>query len=438
MSEQALKSLPLPPGKLGWPIIGETFDLIADSSQFVRERHQKYGEIFKTNILGQPTIYAIGPEAVGFFLTNENKYIEVNLLPSMKSLLGDSLPNQTGEIHKSRRQILSQAFKFRALADYLNSMVKITEDYLEKWRDRGNLTWYPELQDYTFDVAGKFLIGLRGASDKPLRHLYESWTAGLFSFTPWRLPWTKFGRAWKSRQQLLREIEKLLEKRQQESDAGLDALSILIKAYDEEGKHLSLTELKDQLLNLLFAGHSTLTSALASFCLLMAQHPQILAKVREEQQQLSGPITLEQLKQMTYLEQVLQEVLRLIPPVGGGFRKVLKDCEFKGYHIPQGWSLIYQINETHQDIRLWSDPNKFDPERFSSDNKNRPFSYIPFGGGMRECLGKEFAKLEMKVFAALLVRNYSWTLIPAQDLNLELIPFPRPRDGLKVNFRTLA
>ena len=441
MSEQTLKSLPLPPGKFGWPLVGETLSLLADSIKFADKRHQKYGKIFKTRILGQPTIYITGAEANRFFLTKENKFIEVNLFPSTKALLGNSsLGTQTGEVHKSRRQILYQAFGFRALDEYFSTMGKITQDYLEKWAEMGTLTWYPELQNYTFDLACKFLIGLDNASHTPLRPLYETWADGLFSFNTLRLPWTKFGRAWRSRQQLLTEIEQLVKARQQEPDVGSDALGILIAAQDEQGNHLSLSELKEQLLGLLFAGHGTLTSALASFCLLMAQHPEVLARVREEQPQLSGPITPEQLKQMPYLEQVLQEVLRLIPPIAGGFRKVIQDCEFKGYHIPKGWTLIYQISQTHQDAQVYPAPEQFDPERFSSassEGKKKPFSYIPFGGGMRECLGKEFARLEMKVFAASLARGYNWKLLPEQDLQMDLIPVPRPRDGLKVEFQAM-
>lgn len=430
----SIKSLPLPPGKLGLPLIGETFDLISDSYQFVKTRRQKYGGVFKTNIIGQRTIYVTGSEAVSFFLKAEKDYLEIDLLPSMKKLLGISVSNQTGDIHKSRRQIIAQAFKPRALADYQTNIIEITNQYLIKWEKKENFSWYPELVNYTFDVGSKFLMGIADASNTSLKNLYRTWEKGLFGFSTLSLPWTTFGKAMKSRQKLLLEIEKIIIQRQQKQEEKSDALGVLLAAKDSEGNSLSLEELKDQILNLLFAGHSTLTSALTSFCLLVAQHPDVLAKLKQEQEQIKEPVSIETLKQMPYLDQVIKEVLRLIPPVAGGFRKVIKDFEFEGYHIPKGWSLIYQIPETHQDLTLWSQPQKFDPEHFSSNIKNKPFTYIPFGGGMRECLGKEFAKLEMKIFGALLVKNYQWSLQEDQDLSLNLVPFPRPRDGLKVNF----
>jgi cytochrome P450 len=143
---------------------------------------------------------------------------------------------------------------------------------------------------------------------------------------------------------------------------------------------------------------------------------------------------------MTYLEQVMKEVLRFVPPVGGGFREVIQDCEYNGYFIPKDWSILYQIAKTHQDETVYFQPQQFDPERFSetrNEDKPKPFSWVPFGGGMRECIGKEFAKLEIKLFAALLVRNYDWQLLPNQSLDLITIPTPRPRDGLKVQLRRL-
>ena len=219
-----------------------------------------------------------------------------------------------------------------------------------------------------------------------------------------------------------------------------DALDIMLNARDEEtGEGLSIEELKDQVLLLLFAGHETLTSAIASFCLLTAQHPEVLEKARAEQERfVEQPLTLEQLKQMTYLDQVMKEVMRLVPPVGGGFREVLKDCEYAGFTIPKGWSALYQINSTHSDVEVFPEPKRFDPERFAPDeDKPKPFSHLPFGGGLRECLGKEFARLEMKIFAVQLLRDYQWELLPEQDLSLAIVPTPRPKDGLKVRFEKL-
>jgi cytochrome P450 len=439
MSKTNVKSsLALPPGSLGWPVVGETIAFLTDG-QFAEKREKKYGPVFKTNIFGRPTVFMLGPEANQFLFANENKYFAATWPKSTRILLGPaSLSTQTGNFHQQRRKLMSQAFQPRALAGYLPAMERITASYLEKWQQMGTLTWYPELRNYTFDIASRLLVGSEGGSETKLVELFENWVAGLFTIAL-PLPGTKFKKALRYRQQLLAEMEKIILRRQKEDNPGEDALGILLQARDEDGNSLPLEELKDQILLLLFAGHETLTSAIASFCLLMAQHPDVTARAREEQQQFptSEPLTMERLKQMTYLDAILKEVLRVTPPVGGGFREVIEDCEYGGYAIPKGWATQYNIGKTHQDENIYPHHEQFDPDRFigedAADKKQR-FGYIPFGGGMRECLGKEFARLEMRVFAAMLLRGYRWELLPEQDLSLVAIPTPHPRDGLKVKF----
>ncbi|MFB6276563.1 MAG: cytochrome P450 [Halothece sp.] len=441
MTTQTTTTQSVPPGNFGLPFIGETIAFLRDQD-FINKRNEKYGSVFKTRLFGKPTIVFKGAEANRFVFNNENKYFISTWPQSTRILLGPlSLATQTGHEHKQRRKILSQAFKPRALSSYIGTMEKITQKYLTSWEEQHYLTWYPQLRNYTFDIASQLFVGLENGSQTELSYLFETWVKGLFTI-PLSVPGTKFSRALDSRNKLLKQLEKIIQERQGKNDPGNDALGILMKAEDEEGNKLSTDELKDQILVLLFAGHETLTSGLTSFCLLMAQHPEILQKVREEQEQfsMSKPITLETLKQMTYLEQVLQEVLRLIPPVGGVFREAVEDCEFNGYLIPKGWNVLCQINQTHQEQAVYPEPNLYNPERFNPEQPNNPgktYNYIPFGGGMRECIGKEFARLEMKLFATHLVRNYQWELVPNQETELTAVPVPRPRDGLKVKFEKI-
>ncbi|MGV2827279.1 cytochrome P450 [Myxosarcina sp. GI1(2024)] len=435
---EEFNNLPEPPGNTSLPFIGETISFFTDS-QFSAKRRAKYGKVYQTNILGNRTVTMIGAEANTFLFRNENKHVVSQWPKSTRILLGDlSLSVRDGSFHSSRRKLLYQAFRPRALASYIPTMERITEKYLQKWQQMGTLTWYPELRNYTFDIASNLLVGTDGGSQTPLAELFETWCAGLFTI-PINLPWTKFGKAVRCRKALLKYIEEIVVKRQRQEDPGEDALGLLIKAKDEEGNSLTVAELKDQILLLLFAGHETLTSAIASFCLLTAQHPEVMQRLREEQQHLSlsSSLSLEEIEKMTYLEQTIKEVMRLIPPVGGGFRKTIETFTFNGYRIPKGWTVQYQIAQTHQDREIYSESDLFDPDRFAPDreeDKQKNFGYIPFGGGLRECLGKEFARLEMRIFAAKLLQNYQSELLPNQNLELTAVPTPHPRDGLKVKF----
>jgi cytochrome P450 len=436
--------LPLPPGNLGLPIIGETISFFTDRN-FIKKRQEKYGNVFKTNILGSPTIVMIGAEANRFIFSGENRNFTVLPDKDISDLLGPaSLALQAGSIHQTRRKLLAQAFQARALASYTPAMVEITNSYLHKWQDLGQLTLYPQLREYAFDIACKLLIGTDITSDHDFIKLFEAWCQGLNAL-PIRLPWTTFSKAVKSRKLLLGKIDKIIVERQKQpslENSDKDALDLLLNAKDEDGSSLSMDEIKDQILGLLFIGHEALSSVLCYFCLFLAQNPEILAAARQEQEQINctGDLTSEHLKQMTYLDQILKEILRLIPPIGTSGRSVIQTCEFNGYSIPEGWIVMYDIYKTHEDENIYQNPQKFDPDRFSVDrneDKSKPFSYIPFGGGIKECLGKEFAKLEMKIFTALLLRGYEWELVPGQNLDLKIISTPQPSDGLKIFLRSL-
>lgn len=426
--------LPLPPGSFGLPLLGETIAFLTDGD-FASKRHNKYGQLFRTHIFGSPTIILSGAEANRFLLSNENKYFAATWPKSTKTLLGSaSLAVHTGDVHASRRRLIYQAFQPRALASYIPTVETITARYLERWQTAKTLSWYPELRNYTLDIACKLFVGLDQGSATKLGEAFDTWCAGLFTI-PLPLPWTAFGKALRCREELLQAIETIVLERQKNDDLGQDALAILLQAKDENGQSLSLAELKDQVLLLLFAGHETLTSAIATFCLQMALHPNIFQLVLEEitNFDLSSPLSVDTLKQMTYLDRVLKEVLRFTPPVGGGFRRVIEDCQLNGYHLPKGWIVQYQISNTHKDNNIYSHPETFDPDRFLADEKL--YGYIPFGAGLRECIGKEFARLEMKILAVRLVEKYDWQLLPNQDLTLTSIPTPHPRDGLQVTFK---
>ncbi|NMG10192.1 cytochrome P450 [Brasilonema sp. UFV-L1] len=432
--------LPLPPGHFGLPIVGESISYLRDPARFIEQRQKRYGTIFKTHLFGRPTIVFIGADATRFLFTNESQRFEMTNTPSFKVLLGaNSIGVKTGSAHQMLRRQLFQAFGPRALAEYARAMENITRRYLHEWERMGTLTWYPELKKYTLDVACKLFVGVETASDENLEKVYETWSEGLLSI-PIRFPGSKFDRAVRAREQLLARIDEMIHQRQQHRNSNQDVLEILLQAQDEAGNRLSSEEVKDNVLGMLVAGHETLTSALTSLCLLLAQHPEVLQAARAEQEQLglTQPLTHEHLKQMIYLEQVLKEVLRIAPPVvRSGSRKVLESCEFGGYRIPQGWDVFYQIQETHQDENVYTQAKQFNPEHFAPEqafDKQKVYSHIPFGGGIRECLGKEFARLEMKLFAALLIREYQWELLPGQNLERVVLPFSRPHDGLKVKF----
>ncbi|WP_414567339.1 cytochrome P450 [Nostoc sp. CCY 9925] len=434
-----MKNNQIPPGSFGLPVLGETLSFVLNPD-FVKKRYRQHGSIFKTHILGRPTVVMVGPEALEFVLSShmENFSWREGWPANFKILLGESLFLQDGEEHRRNRRLMMPALHGPALVNYVATMEDITRSYLQKWEKQQEFTWFKEFKLLTFDIASQLLLGTPpGPEGARLSKLFGTLTNGLFAINPLPLPFTKFGKALAARNQVLEQITQIVRERQQ--NPTKDALSLLIQARDEDGNSLSEKELVAQALLLLFAGHETTTSMLTWLCTELARHPEILEKAREEQLQLAskGNLDLEQLGKMPYLEQVLWEVERLYQSVGGGFRGVIKDFEFKGFHVPAGWQLFYSIRTTHQIEEIYSQPDRFEPERFSpqrQEHKKYPFSLVGFGGGPRVCIGIAFAKMEMKIVASHLLRNYDWEILPNQSLDSVQLPTNHPKDGLRVRF----
>lgn len=428
----------LPPGDLGLPLIGNTFQLLFNKN-FIDDQYREHGNVFKTSMFGTRTIMVIGGEAIQYVLSNENSNFQAYPIGNIRTLFGEkSLSVQTGEIHQNRRRIIKKAFSYRKISTYQKSLHDITNSYLNKWSQQGEFKWYPEIKKYTLDVACKFLIDLDNGHNTEIGKSFESWSKGFFSLTPpW--PFTKTKRAFKSREKLLRALNQIIESREARSLSCDDVLSYLMGYRFDDNSKLSREEIIDQILVLLFAGHETITSAISSLCLNLSLNPNVLRACQEEQTRCYSES--EQYKydfnSMTFLDQVIWESLRLVPPVAVGFRKVIKTCSFNGHIFPKDWLIWYHITYTQSNPSVYKDPKCFTPKNFTVSRfqaLSKSSDYVPFGGGMRECIGKDFAMLEMKLFASRLISSFTWELSPDQDLEYNYLPVPRPKDDLLVRF----
>jgi cytochrome P450 len=300
------------------------------------------------------------------------------------------------------------------------------------------------MQTLVFEIVVTLLLGSGADVDIPyLSRLFRAWTAGIATL-PINLPFTTYHRALKAKTRLLAAIDAIVQarRRQPVQPKGVqphDVLGALLSVREEEGRPLSQAAVFHELHNELFAGHDTTVTVMTNLMLQLAQHPAVLAQARQELQgaALAIPFDLEQIKLLPYLEAVLHESMRYLAPVAGTFRSMLCDMEYKGYRIPRGWTVRLEIAGTHTDERIWSNPFDFDPARWlppRREQDQRQHCFVPFGGGPRLCLGANFAWAEMRVMLALLLRAYTWQVLPNQDLSYVMVPFPRPKQGLRVRF----
>jgi len=434
---------PLPPGSLGLPWIGETLAFVKDSFGFFAERRKKHGPVFKTRLLGEPVICLMGADAVSLFY-DPRYFTRVDAsLPQLRELLHpEAIPFlDQSPAHTVRRQLLLQAFTPGALAGYVPLIERVARRYLANWERTQSLLWVPELQAMCFDVANTLFTGAGpDSSDRAAFAAFARMSAGFLAL-PVNLPFTRYGRALKGRDELRAYLHHRIAE-PPDTAGPAHVLGRLRAARTQAGEAMGQRELEIETLHLFFGAFAVITGALANVGIALAEHADVRERARKEVQAVtpSGPLNLQTLTQLTYLTQVSKEVRRyykLVPATF--FARVKEDCELHGYRLPAGTKAIACLRETMHDPAAFSAPETFDPDRFSpvrAEDK-QPSTFIPHGGGPWEghrCAGQGLAELMIQVYATLLLRDYTWEL-PSSDHALtsgELVPMPK--DGLPVRF----
>ena len=168
---------PLPPGRFGLPLVGESISYLRDPEGFILKRQRQHGNVFKTHLFGAPNVVLIGADAVQFLFSNDGKHLKMTNTPNFETLLGKkSIGVQIGAAHQVLRRQLFQAFQPRTLERYAITMEAVTQQHLKRWESIGDLTWYEELKKYTLDIACRLFIGVSTAADESLEKVYETWS----------------------------------------------------------------------------------------------------------------------------------------------------------------------------------------------------------------------------------------------------------------------
>ncbi|XP_028324336.1 cytochrome P450 26C1 [Gouania willdenowi] len=467
-------SLPLPKGSMGWPLLGETFHWLLQGSNFHISRRERHGNVFKTHLLGKPVIRVTGAENIRKILLGEHSLVSTQWPQSTRIILGpNTLVNSTGELHKRKRKILAKVFSRGALESYLPRLQDVVKSEIAKWcSELDAVEVYAAVRSLTFRIAVSVLLGLHLEEERLvyLSAIFDQLMNNLFSL-PIDAPLSGLRKGIKAREILHSNMEKIIQEkmeRQQQNDHEFhDAFDYMLAGAKEHEHELNLQELKETAVELIFAAHSTTASSSTSLVLQLLRHPEVVERARaeleaedlglecdvertrthtkeEESTRLLDQtrphiptLSLNKLSRLRYLDCVIREVLRYLPPVSGGYRTVLQTFELDGYQIPRGWSVMYSIRDTHETAAVFQNPEKFDPDRFGSEREESRwsrFSYVPFGGGARSCVGKELAQVILKTLAVELMGTCTWTLATEKYPDMQTVPIVHPVNGLHVNF----
>ncbi|XP_047331929.1 taxadiene 5-alpha hydroxylase [Impatiens glandulifera] len=438
----------LPPGELGLPWIGETLDFYRAQKknkileEFIQPRIDKYGKIFKTRIMGSPTVVVNGADANRFFLSNEFKLVVSAWPSSSVQLMGkNSIMEKQGESHRFIRGIISSSLNPNGLESIVPKICKLVQSHLDKhWDGQESVRLYDMTKTLTLVIVFECLFGVDEVEPTSTLANFEKVLEGVFA-TPIDFPGSRFSRAKKARVEIGNAILKIVREKKEEMNSqdesslgGEDQTLIwrLVTALRRE--EMSEEEVVDNMILLVYAAHDTTSFAIAMTFKMLSLHPHSYAQLLQEHNDIMRSkkdnerlLTFEDTKKLKYTWQVARESMRLFPPIFGSFRKAITDIDYQGFTIPKGWKVLWTTYGTHNNEEYFKDPQTFDPSRFdeTSSPSIQPYVFIPFGGGPRLCAGYQLAKLNILVFVHYVVTRYNWSMMkPDEPIAMDPLPFP--------------
>lgn len=397
---------------------------------FLSEVERRYGEVAAFRVPWRRFYFVNEPAAIKEVLvTQQHAFVKSEGTRAMRELLGEGLVTSEEPLHRRMRRIVQPAFHRERIAGYAQTM----RDYAQAWQPpRGPFDMHAEMMELTLRIASKTLFGVDAGAqaDRVGAALHEVVTIfpdvlGPFGAIKRRLPVPATLRFRKARRILDEIVLELIAQRRRSGEDRGDALSMLLSSRDEEtGEGLSDAQVRDEVMTLFVAGHETTANALTWAWYLLAKHPRMAARLRDE---LRGDA------QTPYLDAVLNETLRLYPPAWILGRDALREVEVNGWRIRKGATLLMSQLVMHRSARYFEEPLAFRPERWLQQRILPQFAYFPFGGGARKCLGDQFAWTEARIELGHLAQRWRFVLeSPEREVPADPIITLRPRGAVRM------
>ena len=435
----------LPPGPRPLFATSNILAMRRDRCRFLSKLAQ-YGDLvyFK---LGPQLVFLLNhPDYIRDVLVTHNKnFMKGDGLQRAKRLLGEGLLTSEGELHMRQRRLMQPAFHRQQIAGYAATMVEYAARMRDGWKEGETLDLAREMTHLTLVIASKTFFDADvdweaneiGNSFNEVLSLFH-FLALPFSQLLEKLPLLVVRRFQSARERLDAKIFRMIDERRRNGGERGDLLSILIQARDEEGDGTGMSDeqLRDEMMTIFFAGHETAANALTWTWYLLSQNPAVEAKLHQEiGEVLGGRLpTAGDYPNLRYTEMVFAESMRLYPPALATQRRALNDYQINEYLIPAGSGVLMSQYLMHRNEKYFPDPLKFDPERWRPEaRESRPkFSYFPFGGGPRLCIGEQFAWMEGVLIIATLAQRWKMRLVEGHPVEPHPIMTLRPKYGMKM------
>jgi cytochrome P450 len=441
-----------PPGPKRKPFIGHLLAFRRDPLNFLVESARAHGDVVYFKFGPQPIFLINHPDYIRDVLVTHNRnFVKSRGLEMAKKFLGEGLLTSEGEFHRRQRRLAQPAFHHKRINAYSEVMADYAARTRERWRAGDTLDVSQEMMRLTLAVVGKTLFDADVESEA--KEIGEALTDIMQLFDrittpfPWlleKLPLPSNFRFAKAKHRLDATIYRIINEHRASGEDRGDLLSMLLLAQDEEGDGGSMTDsqLRDEAMTIFLAGHETTANALTWTWYLLSQHPEIETKLHAEiDSALGGNLpSAEDMAKLQYTEMVFAEAMRLYPPAWTVGRRALEDYRIDKYVAPSGSIILMSQYVMHHDARYYPDPFKFDPERWRPEARAaRPkFSYFPFGGGPRVCIGEQFAWMEGVLLIATIAQHWKLRLAEGQIVEMKPMITLRPRYGMRMKLERRA
>jgi cytochrome P450 len=420
-----------------------------DPMELFMRINNDYGPVASFSFFGIRITSITNPADIKYVLQeNSSNYTKSITYNELKHILGQGLLTSEGSFWKRQRRISQPAFKKSMIEGFSTIVLEEVDKVLKSYQNKSITDISEDMMKITFTVVGKALfqkdLGERAeliskALDTSLE-LVLSRMQTIFKF-PLSVPTPTNMKLNHAIQVMKSMVDELIMERRKSGGGQGDLMDFLMFTKDEEtGETMTDSQIRDEVLTFLLAGHETTSNALAWTFYLLSLHPEIRTKVREEVYPVMRTgLNYSSLENLPYTKNVIQEAMRLYPPIWIIERTPIKDDEVGGFTVPAKSIVSVCINSIHKNKDYWVNPEGFDPDRFNPENSGgrHGFSYLPFGGGPRICIGNHFAMMEATLILASIVHNYDLNLTSLANVAKNPLVTLRPKNGIEMSLHKI-
>jgi len=431
-------------GPKGRRFTGHLREFGRDRLGFLTGLARDYGDVVPFRLGHRRAWLVSHPDLIEEALVAKNKSMHKHFaLRYFKGLIGLGLLTNEGDSWRRQRRLIQPSFAPQRLLEYAQTMLELSSEMLAKWQPGQSRDIHRDISHLTMSIAARTLFEADPSKDAEevstvLREalLETNRRFGSLILLPDWIPTPGNRRLRASTARLNAVLSRLIDQRRQSGTEGKDLLSHLFASvHEDDGTRMNDRQLRDEIMTLFLAGHGTTANALSWAWYLLATHPEAARKVYDEVDAVldGGPVTVEKMHRLRYVDAVVNEGMRLYPPAYIIGREATEDVELGGHAFRKGDTLFFSQWVVQRDARWFADPEVFRPERWLDGSlKGMPkYAYFPFGGGPRVCIGNNFARIEFPIILASIAKAFRFTVDADQVVTPWAAVTLRPENGIR-------